>query len=333
MNEVVNYNNPMESAPVVAAPRNQSSAAEADTQRALAEVQAAVIMAKRFPRDVNQSMREIELECTRKELAEVASYEYAKGGTKIEGPSIRLAEALALSWGNIHSGWRELSRSMINGELYSEIEAWAWDLEKNRREPVTFKTKLVRETKNGKWPLKDEREIYEHCANQAKRRERAAILAVIPGWVQDKAVELCQKTLKATVTPESTKKMLDEFQGRFGVTKEQIEKFIQRNVDAIEAGQVVRLRQIFSSLKDGMSKKEDWFEVTEAAPEAKPEGKGAAGLKAALQNQQPAQPQQPAAEAPKGEPAQETKQPQPEEKKMFRAGDNVTQEATNATKQ
>lgn len=258
---------------------NQFSAAEADSQRAIAEVQGAIILAKRFPRDAEVALREIERECTRKELAEVATYEYAKGGTKIEGPSIRLAEALALSWGNIHSGWRELGRSTINGVPYAEIEAWAWDLEKNRRLPITFKVKLMRDTKTGSYLLKDEREIYEQCANQAKRRERAAILAVIPGWVQDRAMELCQATLKATVNPENTKKMLEEFQARFGVTRPQIEKFIQRNCDAIEAGQVVRLRQIFTSLKDGMSKSSEWFEVEEKAT---PAGKGTQGLKDAL---------------------------------------------------
>lgn len=269
---------PMSSAPVAAAPR--TAATEAEMQRAITEVQASIVLAKRFPRDYDVCVKEIERECGRTQLAEVATYEYAKGGTKIEGPSIRLAEALALSWGNIHSGWRELSRIVQNGVTYAEVEAWAWDMEKNKREAVNFKVKLMRDTKKGSYPLRDEREIYEHCANQAKRRERAAILAVIPGWVQDMAIDLCKETLAKTVNAETTAKMIAAFKDRFDVSKEQIERFIQCKIDAITPGQVVRLRQIYNSLKDGMSNKSDWFE--EVKPEESPDAKGNDALKAKL---------------------------------------------------
>lgn len=267
------------SAPVAAAPR--TAAADAEMQRAITEVQASIVLAKKFPRDYDQSVAEVKRECARIQLAEVATYEYAKGGNKIEGPSIRLAEAIALCWGNIHSGWRELSRTVINGIAYAEIEAWAWDMEKNKRENVNFKVKLMRDTKKGSYPLKDEREIYEHCANNAKRRERAVILAVIPGWVQDIAVDLCKETLAKTVNSETTAKMIAAFKDRFDVSKAQIEEFIQCDITAITPGQVVRLRQIFNSLKDGMSNKSDWFEEA-AKPETATDAKGNDALKAKL---------------------------------------------------
>lgn len=265
--------------PLAAAPR--SAAADAEMQRAITEVQASIVLAKRFPRDYDQSVAEVKRECARIQLAEVATYEYAKGGNKIEGPSIRLAEAIALCWGNIHSGWRELSRTMINGTAYAEIEAWAWDMEKNKRENVNFKVKLTRDTKKGSFPLKDEREVYEHCANQAKRRERAVILAVIPGWVQDIAVDLCKETLAKTVNGETTAKMIAAFKDRFDVSQEQIKEFIQCDLTAITPGQVVRLRQIFNSLKDGMSNKSDWFEEVKK-PETPTDAKGNDALKAKL---------------------------------------------------
>lgn len=277
---------PMLNAPAVAMPRSMSAAADVEMQRAIAEVQASIILAKKFPRDVDACLIEINRECARVQLAEIACYEYAKGGTKIEGPSIRLAEALKGAWGNIHSGWRELGRSVINGVQYAEIEAWAWDMEKNNREPVLFKAKLMRDTRSGSYPLKDEREIYEHCANQAKRRERAAILSVIPGWVQDMAVDACKETLKKTVNTDTTKRMIAAFEEKFDVKKEQIEKFIQANIDAITPAQVVRLRNIFTSLKDGMSKADEWFDAIEQPEQKKPEGKGAAGLKAKLKGEE-----------------------------------------------
>lgn len=282
MNEPSTYEDPMYNAPAVATPRSVSASADAEVNRAIAEVQGAIVLAKKFPRNPDISLKEITAECGRVALAEVASYEYAKGGNKIDGPSIRLAEALQLSWGNIHAGWRELDRKMINGDMYSEVEAYAWELEKNKRESVTFKVKLTRDTKKSSWPLKDEREIYEHCANQAKRRERACILACIPGYIIDMAVDMCKETLKKTVNPETTKKMIATFEDRFSVTKEQIEKFIQCDIAAITPAQVVRLRQIANSLKDGMSKADEWFDTPPPPEPEKPDGKGVAGLKEKL---------------------------------------------------
>ena len=46
----------------------------------------------------------------------------------------------------------------------------------------------------------------------------------------------------------------------FGVIQDMIEKKIQRRLDSITPAQVVSLRKIYNSLKDGMSKPSDWFE-------------------------------------------------------------------------
>ena len=96
-----------------------------EQQRAIAEVQARMIIARANPRDPIRAMEKILNDCTRPTLADHAIYQYARGGTDIRGPSIRLAEAIAQRWGNIASGIKEMSRS---GE-YSECIAYAWDLE------------------------------------------------------------------------------------------------------------------------------------------------------------------------------------------------------------
>ena len=53
--------------------------------------------------------------------------------------------------------------------------------------------------------------------------------------------------------------MIDTFKTRFGVTQDQIEEFFGCRAEAINGPQIVRLRGIYSSLKDGMSVPEDWF--------------------------------------------------------------------------
>ncbi|WP_331490569.1 hypothetical protein, partial [Metaclostridioides mangenotii] len=72
-----------------------SATKEMVTTRQAQEVQAAMIIAKKFPRDEVEAFNRILKSCQRKSLAEQSMYEYPRGGQKVTGPSIRLAEALA----------------------------------------------------------------------------------------------------------------------------------------------------------------------------------------------------------------------------------------------
>lgn len=253
-----------------------------ESQRAIAEVQARMIIARANPRDPIRAMERILNDCTRPTLADHAIYQYARGGTDIRGPSIRLAEAIAQRWGNIASGIKEMSRS---GE-YSECVAYAWDLESGYYDERQFQVRHWRdrsERAGGGYQLQDERDIYELIANFGQRRKRAVLLTVIPGDVTEAALEQCERTMQAAadVTPEGVKKLVEAF-AEFGVSPAQIEARIQRRLDAVRPAQVVMLRKIFTSIRDGMSEPRDWFEVVRpplaeaAAPAPQPEGATAA---------------------------------------------------------
>ena len=58
-----------------------------------------MVIAKKFPRDEVESYNRILRSCQRKSLAESAMYEYPRGGTKVTGPSIRLAETMRTKLG------------------------------------------------------------------------------------------------------------------------------------------------------------------------------------------------------------------------------------------
>lgn len=250
------------------APSHQTGGlVEVESQRAIAEVQAAMVIARKFPRDPIAVMDRILAACTRPSLAESALYSYSRGGSEITGPSIRLAEVLAQTWGNMQFGIRELDQTA--GE--STVEAYAWDIENNVRQVKVFKVKHLRSTKKGTFKLEDPRDIYELTANQGARRLRACILGVIPGDVIEAAQKQCETTLttKMAITPELLSRMIEKF-AEFGVTKEQVEKRIQRRIDAITPALMVQLGKIANSLKDGMSSPSDWFEPV--APTTPPSG-------------------------------------------------------------
>lgn len=263
---------------------------EVEGQRAVAEVQARMAIAKRFPRDIVKCMERIQNACARPMLAEQSMYSFGRGGTEVTGPSIRLAEAVAQQWGNLDFAVVERE----SGPKESVVEAYCWDLETNVRVSKVFTVPHVRHTKQGSRPLTDPRDIYENVANNGARRLRACILEVIPGDVIEAATAWCQQTLetKCGVGPEDQKKLLQAFR-ELGVSRDQIEARIQRKLDFMVPAQMVQLRKIYASIKDGMSGILDWFE---AKPEGNGSGSGAATVDPtadALQNGKGSTPERP----------------------------------------
>lgn len=261
----------------LAAHNNQAAApvsavASTDQQRAIAEAQAALVIAASRPRDEIAARERLLTACSRLNLAKGALYEYERGKETVSGPSIRLAEAAARAWGNMTYGFREMSREQGK----SEVEAYAWDLETNTKAVRQFAVRHWRDTKKGGYALKEERDIYELVANYAQRRVRATILEIIPGDVIEDAVRQCETTMKAEVgdIKEARKNMLSVFQP-FGVLQEHIEARLGHRLDAIQAGEILRLWKIYNNIKDGVSKPEDWFDMTltpaDAATAAKAE--------------------------------------------------------------
>lgn len=230
----------------------------AEHQRAIAEVQAALIYARMNPRDPRKCMDKILIECQRVSLAEHALYQYVRGGNDISGPSIRLAETLMRGWRNMVAGVKVLSRR----DGVSECLAYSWDLESNVREERGFTVRHWRDTRQGGYPLKDERDISELELNMGSRRKRACILALMPGDVIDASVRTCEYTLNSEieVTPELIADMLGKLE-TFGITREMVEKRLQRRIDSIQAANIASLRKIYTSLVDGMGAPGDWFEM------------------------------------------------------------------------
>lgn len=249
-----------------------TSAMEIASSRVAQEVQAAMVVAKKFPREYAKSIRQIEAACCRPLLASKAQYHFPRGNEEISGISIRLAEVLARAWGNVDFGTIEIEQR--DGE--SLMMAYCWDLESNVRSTRLFVVPHIREKRgrNGlqQIALEGARDIYEMTANMGARRERACILKVIPVDIQEEAVALCNKTLQADFSEEKRDKMVEVFDQKFGVTLEQLEKFVGRRLKKFDGGTYVRLRRVYQTLADGFGKVADFF-PPEVDPAGKPRGK------------------------------------------------------------
>jgi len=242
-----------------------------ESERAIAEAQGKLVLAKRFPRDEAMAFAKVMESCKRPGLAAVAIYGFPRGGQTVSGPSIRLAEELIRCYGNADYGIRELSRKQ--GE--SEMEAYAWDLETNVMSSQRFTTRHIRDTKGGGKDLTDERDIYELTANMGARRLRARILAILPPDLVDAAVQECRKTREGgnkLPMADQVRGMTEAF-AKLGVTGEMIVARLGHPLDGTTPDELADLRDIYPSIKDGLTKVGDWFGAKVETQAEKPSSK------------------------------------------------------------
>jgi hypothetical protein len=242
---------------------------QVEISRAVQEVQAAVLVAQKMPRDEIRARKRILDAAKRPTLAENASYCYPRGGQTVTGPSIRAAETLAKYWGNISYGTKELNQDLANHT--SEMLAYAWDLETNTRVEKVFQVQHKRDKRSGSVMLSDSRDIYELTANQGARRVRACILGVLPSDIVEDFIKECDKTLEGSndvPLKDRVRAMIESFE-KLGVTQDMIEQRLGCKADVIIPKQLADLRKVYTSIKDNFGKIGDYFKTAEnKEPEA-----------------------------------------------------------------
>nr|WP_176732604.1 hypothetical protein [Streptomyces sp. SID4917] len=242
-----------------AAPGRIGQGTAVEQSRAVAEVQAAIVVAQQCPRDINAAIAEMRQSCQQLALAERATFRFPRGGQTVSGPSVHLARELARCWGNIQYGLVEMRRDDEYGE--SEMQAFAWDVQKNSRNSSTFIVPHKRDQKGGPKKLEDLRDIYENNANNGARRVREAIFAILPPWFVEEAKELCAKTLRDGGGKPLNLRVADAiraFEG-IGVTADRIESKLGRPSGKWTEHDVAQLIVAFKSIQQGEITADDEF--------------------------------------------------------------------------
>lgn len=242
-------------------PSRVSQTTAIEQSRAVAEVQAAAVLAREFPRDVAAANRAMRQACDQISLAERAFFRFARAGSQVTGPSIHLARELARCWGNIQYGISELHRDDVEG--MSEMVAFAWDVETNTRSSSGFLVPHRRMTKRGAVALVDPRDVYENNANNASRRVREAIYAVLPRWFSEDAQDRCRATLERGPGDAPFDKQVADLIGAFdglGVSVAQLERKLARKSGQWTGQDLATLRIIGKSISTGETTTGDEFE-------------------------------------------------------------------------
>jgi hypothetical protein len=226
--------------------------------KALAEIQGKVYMAKQFPRQMDLVMSKLQASCERQGLAEVAEYEYNRGGSTINGASIKLLEVVAQCYGNIHYTWKELERNPEGH--YSKCIADAWDLETNVSSSLEFDVSHYRDTKGGRTLVTAERDLYELIASNASRRVRKCLENVVPRDIVDSARQWCDQTLTSKVDVQvGIDKALSFFKDTYKITLGQVEAYFGMSRQGFTKNTYLKLQKLFTSFKDGVSTPDEVF--------------------------------------------------------------------------
>ena len=137
-----------------------------------------VATAKRFPRDVQRSMEGAEtIACLTTDIAASCLYSLPRSKKAITGPSVRLAEIMVHSWGNM----RCESRISDEGQKYIEAESVCWDMENNTAVRTTVRRRIT--GKNGSRYNDDMITVTGNAAIAIAFRN--AVFKVIPASVVD----------------------------------------------------------------------------------------------------------------------------------------------------
>ena len=173
-----------------------------------AEYDVAITTAKRFPRVISHFLQRAEsLATATPQIAAAMEYARPIGGDKVKGPSARLAEIAAATYGNIRVQARIIS------ETQTEVVAQgvAHDLETNVAQSTEVAVSILKS--DGKTRYKPDQVATMRAAACAKARRNATLL-IIPRALLEPIIAKCrmvaagdQKTL-----PERRKALLDWFE-------------------------------------------------------------------------------------------------------------------------
>lgn len=246
-----------------------------------AEIQSAITIALKFPRNEDKAFEKLMRACKRPSFAEDASYRFPRGKTQdadgkwvdniITGPSVNLAREAARVWGNIRFGL-EIIR---DDEESRQIRGWAWDLESNTKTSAEddFKKLIYRKAKG--WIKPDERDLRELTNRRGSILIRNAILSLLPKDLIEDAIEMSDSTRvnEAATDPEGARKKVILGFSEINVTPQMLEEYLGHPLGEASPAEIANLRTIYRSIADGNSTWPEYVHSHEPENGKPPNGK------------------------------------------------------------
>jgi hypothetical protein len=236
----------------------QPSALEA-IERAQVDMQIAT--AKRFPRSLaTVKQRMMDLATLDQETAESCFYKLNRSGRSIEGPSIRLAEIAASSFGNLRYG----ARIIGNDGKVIVAQGYCHDLETNVMSQVEVRRRIT--DRNGQTYTDDMQVVTGNAACAIAMRN--AMFKIVPFAFVKPIFSAAKQAAVGDIKTlaERRTRMLKQF-AALGVDEKRICATLQKGgIEEIGLEDLETLIGLYTAIKDGEQKIDEAFPVPISKP-------------------------------------------------------------------
>lgn len=249
-----------------------AATAQAATARAL--VEARYVMALQRPSDFYAVRSRLLKDCERSSFAEIAWYAKPVAGGKVEGPSVRFAEAYVRARGNIdietsiihEDDQRRLLRVSVI-DLETNVASTAVvGVEKTTERSRSEGREVLRTRKNSKGEVvyvvtATEDEMLTKQNALASKARRTLIISMIPGDLLEEArtTVFGVRAKGAAEHPDAAKmKLVDGFEMRAGVRPAMLAEYLGHPLETTTPDEIVELQGVLSALESGEAR---WSEI------------------------------------------------------------------------
>ncbi|WP_333615645.1 hypothetical protein [Bacteroides pyogenes] len=225
------------------------------------EIDTQIATAKQYPRNLARVLNNIETLATMdEETAASCFYVLRRQGKVLEGPSVRMAEIIASSWGNL----RAQARIIGNDGKMITAQGVCHDLESNYATSVEVKRRIT--DKYGKTYSEDMQVVTGNAACAIAMRN--AVMKVVPSALIKKVITKAKKvSLGQSMTLESSRQNMMQYFAKIGVDEQHILDYLSvEKLDEINTDMVVELRGLATAIKEGTTTVKETFFPKNATP-------------------------------------------------------------------
>lgn len=219
------------------------------------EIDVQIATAKQYPRNLARVLGNIETLATMdEEVAGSCFYTLRRQGKVIEGASVRMAEIIASSWGNL----RVQARIIGNDGKMITAQGVCHDLESNYAVSAEVKRRIT--DKNGHTFSEDMQVVTGNAACAIAMRN--ALFKVVPAALVKKVIDKAKKvSLGESMTLETSRTKMLQYFKTIGVEEKQILDYLSiEKVDEINIDMVIELRGLANAIKEGTTTAKEAFE-------------------------------------------------------------------------
>lgn len=220
-----------------------------------AEIDMQISTAKAFPRSIRTFLERAESIATiSEEVAQSCAYALPRGGKSLEGPSVRLAEIVCSTYGNIRAG----ARVIANDGKTITAQGICHDLETNNSVTVEVKRRIT--DKHGRTFNEDMQTVTGNAACAIAYRN--AIFKVVPFALVNDIYEKAKQVARGTAeTLPARRDKAISYLKTLGVSEKQVLTVLDlKKIEDIDLDKLSVLRGMVSLIKNGESTVKDLFD-------------------------------------------------------------------------